>query len=61
LLENAVTYRHGIYHPPPFEYRIAYFSTGKCFVQYQRSTQRPIHNTCFLRETRGLPTSITCG
>jgi len=36
LLENAVTYHHVIYHLPPFEYRIAYFSTGrlkKCFVQ----------------------------
>jgi len=28
LLENAVTYHHVIYHLPPFEYRIAYFSTG---------------------------------
>ena len=64
LLENAVTYHDVIYHLPPFEYRIAYFSTGtlkKCFVQWLRATQRPIHNTCFLRETRGLPTPITCG
>jgi len=30
----------------------------KCFVQWLRATQHPIQNTCFLRETRGLPTPM---
>ena len=63
LLENAVPYHHVIYHLPRFEYRIAYFSTGtlKKYFECLRATQRPIHSTCFLRETRGQPKRITCG
>ena len=52
LLENTITYHHVIYHLPPFEYRIAYFSTGMLKMLCSVILRNPASNSQHILSAR---------